>query len=610
MSADRPLRTSISPLRGPRGRVARVAALTAGATLGLGVLSMPLAEASDSGATGTVASAPDEASAPAVTLGSTSAKPGGEVSFTATGFPADSKVSVKLDDAALLAQFTSGSDGSVSGTVTIPADTAPGTSHWLRLLAPQTSVKSAGLTVTAATATPEPATPKIQLGTTKVAAGGTVSFALSGFVQGQDITVKLDDQTILKQWTGAVKADGTFSGTVTVPATATKGAHWLRILAPGPSTSLKADFTVTSSSSTGGSSSGGSSTGGSSSGSTGGGSTGGTSTGGTSTGGSSGSSTGGSSGGTSTSGSSTGGTTTSATSATITAGSSVAAGGKVSFRLTGYPAGQQITVKFDDDEIIGQWPDGIAADGTFSGTVTVPATATKGAHWLRFLAPNPSTSTKAGFTVTSGSDASAAAGGTGGTSATSGTGTTAAGGSAAAIPAATGAPASAVNASGAKAEITASEVQPGGKLHFKVVNFPASQVVTIKLDDDAILGQWDVDAGGSFEGDVEIPAEVTPGAHWLRFLAPNPSTTLKVDFTVLAADATAAASSSSPSSPETASTTDATVNAASVQSVGTGVSYATIAWAAGAAAVGGAAGAAGATTFILRRRKPQQPDAA
>ncbi|MFF7365718.1 hypothetical protein [Streptomyces sp. NPDC008125] len=617
MSADRPLRTSISPLRGPRGRVARVAALTAGATLGLGVLSMPLAEASDSGATGTVASAADEASAPAVTLGSTSVQPGGEVSFTATGFPADSKVSVKLDDTALLAQFTSGSDGSVSGTVTIPAGTAPGTAHWLRFLAPLTSVKSAGFTVAAAT--PAPATPKIQLGATKVAAGGAISFALSGFVQGQDITVKLDDQTILKQWTAAVKADGTFSGTVTVPATASKGAHWLRVLAPEPSTSLKADFTVSSSSSTGGSSSGGSSSGGSSSGgssggsSTGGGSTGGTSTGGTSTGGSTGGSSGGSTGGSS-GGSSTGGSATSATSATITAGSSVSAGGKVSFRLTGYPAGQQITVKFDDAEIIGQWPDGIAADGTFSGTVTVPATAAKGAHWLRFLAPNPSTSTKAGFTVTSGADASAATAGTGGTSATAGTGTTAADGSAAAIPAATGAPASAANASGAKAEITASEVQPGGKLHVKVVNFPASQVVTIKLDDDAILGQWDIDAEGSFEGDVGIPAEVTPGAHWLRFLAPSPATTLKVDFTVLAADATAAASSPSSSSPSPSSseaaTTDATVNAASVQSVGTGVSYATIAWAAGAAAVGGAAGAAGATTFILRRRKPQQTDAA
>ncbi|MGW2282346.1 hypothetical protein [Streptomyces sp. NPDC001770] len=683
MSADRPVRTSVPPLRGPRGRVARVAALTAGATLGLGVLSMPLASASDSAATGTAASAADEASTPAVTLGSTSVKPGGEVSFTATGFPADSKVSVKLDDAALLAQFTSGPDGSVSGTVTIPTDTAPGTSHWLRLLAPRTSVrsagltvtttpsvalgttsvkaggsvsftatgfpadskvsvklddaallaqftsgpdgsvsgtvtiptdtapgtshwlrllaprtsvKSAGLTVTAATTTPEPATPKIRLGTTKVAAGGTVSFSLSGFVQGQDVTVKLDDQAILKQWTAAVKADGTFSGTVTVPATAAKGAHWLRILAPEPSTSLKADFTVTSSSSTGGASSGGSSSGGSGAGgSSSGGSTGGTSTGGSGT---DGTGTGSSSGG-----SSTGGTAASGTSATITAGSSVAAGGKVSFRLTGYPAGQQITVKFDDAEIIGQWPGGIAADGTFSGTVTVPATATKGAHWLRFLAPNPSTSTKAGFTVTSGADPSAAGSGTGGASATAATGTTAAGGSAAAIPAATGAPASAANASGAKAEITASEVRPGGKLHFKVVKFPASQVVTIKLDDDAILGQWDVDAEGSFEGDVEIPAEVTPGAHWLRFLAPNPATTLKVDFTVLAADA----ASASPSSSETAATTtDATVNAASVRNVGTGVSYATIAWAAGAAAVGGAAGAAGATTFILRRRKPQQ----
>ncbi|WP_328718447.1 hypothetical protein OHT52_02500 [Streptomyces sp. NBC_00247] len=605
MSADRPFRSSISPLRGPRGRVAKVAALTAGATLGLGVLSMPLAAASDdSSATGTVASAADEASAPAVVLGATSVKPGGDVSFTATGFPADSKVSVKLDDATLLAQFTSGSDGSVTGTVTVPADTTPGTDHWLRFLATGTSVKSAGLTVTAATTTPEPAVPKFQLATTKVAAGGTVSFALSGFVQGQNITVKLDDQTILKQWTAAVKADGTFSGTVTVPASTGAGAHWLRVLAPEPSTSLKADFTVTSSSSTGGSSSGGTTGGGSTGGSTGGSSTGG-STGGSSTGG--GSDGGTSTGGGSTGGSSTGGTgSSSATSATITAGSSVAAGGKVSFRLTGFPAGQQITVKFDDSEIIGQWSGGIAADGSFSGSVTVPATATKGAHWLRFLAPNPSTSLKADFTVTSGADASATTGGTGGTGTTAGTGSTAADGSAAVIPAATGAPASAANASGAKAEITASEVQPGGKLHFKVTKFPASQVVTIKLDDDGILGQWDIDAEGSFEGDVEIPAEVTPGAHWLRFLAPNPSTTLKVDFTVVAADAAAAPSSTS--SDAAATTTDGAVNAASVQSVGTDVSYATIAWAAGAAAVGGAVGAAGATTFLLRRRKPQQAE--
>ncbi|MEU1089831.1 hypothetical protein ABZ401_23925 [Streptomyces sp. NPDC005892] len=613
MSADRPVRTSIPPLRGPRSRVARVAALTAGATLGLGVLSMPFAAASDdSGAPGAVAvaAAAGEAPAPSVTLGSASVRVGGDVSFTATGFPADSKVSVKLDDTTLLAQFTSGPDGGVTGTVTIPAGTTPGADHWLRFLATGTSVKSTGLTVTTAPTTPEPATPKVELGTTKVAAGGTVSFSLSGFVQGQNITVKLDDQTILKQWTTAVKADGTFTGAVTVPATTAAGAHWLRVLAPEPSTSLKADFTVTSPPSTGGSGSDGGSTGGGSTGSTStggsgtGGSTGGTSPGGSNTGSTS---TGGSNtGSTSTGGTSTGGSTASGTSAIITAGSSTTAGGKVSFRLTGFPAGQQITVKFDDGGIIGQWPDGIAADGSFSGTVTVPASAAEGAHWLRFLAPNPSTSMKAGFTVTSGSDASAATTGGTGTSATGGSGATATTGPTTAIPAATGAPASAANASGAKAEITASEVQPGGKLHVKVTKFPVSQIVTIKLDDDAILGQWDTDAEGSFEGDVDIPAEVTPGAHWLRFLAPNPATTLKVDFTVLAADATAASSASSTAPDAAATTTDPTVNAASIHGVGTGVSYATIAWAAGAAAVGGAAGAAGATTFLLRRRKPQR----
>ncbi|MYS46814.1 hypothetical protein GTY23_37660, partial [Streptomyces sp. SID5998] len=107
-----------------------------------------------------------------------------------------------------------------------------------------------------------------------------------------------------------------------------------------------------------------------------------------------------------------------------------------------------------------------------------------------------------------------------------------AGGGATPIPAASGAPAAASNSRGAKAQITASQVQPGGKLHFEVEKFPADQTVTIKLDDDAILGQWKADATGAYEGDVTIPADTSVGAHWLRFLAPNPPTTLKVDFKV------------------------------------------------------------------------------
>nr|QIE08590.1 hypothetical protein [Streptomyces sp.] len=588
MNPARPSRISASALSRPR--LGRMAALAAGATLGIGALAGAPVAAGPSGtdATGTVALVADTV-APAVALGATTVKPGGDIPFEATGFPAGATLSVKFDDKTLLEQFAIGDDGSVSGTVTVPADAAPGGEHWLRFLAPGTSVRSENLTVTGSTPTPTPtptpdptteppaaSDPAVRLTDSKVAAGRKVTFTLSGFTKGQSVTAKLDDADIIGQWPSAVKADGTFTATVTVPGSTSAGAHWLRFLAPNPSTSLKAGITVTSSGTGGTGSTGG--TGGSTDGGTSG--TGGTDSGTGGTGG-----TGGSTGGSSGSGNTSGGT-----SATITAGSQVATGGKVSFRVTGFPAGQQLTVKLDDSEIIGQWANGIGADGSMSGTVTVPADATKGAHWLRFLAPNPSTSLRADFTVTSGISAEQASAASASSSTGGSAGTTE-------VPAATGAPASASNSRGAKATIQASEVQPGGKIPFEVTKFPAGQTVTIKLDDEEILGQWKADASGSYKGEVTIPAETPAGAHWLRFLAPNPSTTLKVDFTVTAPGTTATAGdASAATAPEAAPDTLTTASSES------SVSYPTIAWSAAAAAVGGAAGAAATTLLVVRRR--------
>lgn len=92
MTSERPFSpTSVTTpsARTTRARVGRMAALTAGATLGLGVLAVPFVTATSDGVdtTPAVALAAD-AAAPAVTLGTTSVKPGGEVSFTAIGFPA------------------------------------------------------------------------------------------------------------------------------------------------------------------------------------------------------------------------------------------------------------------------------------------------------------------------------------------------------------------------------------------------------------------------------------------------------------------------------------------------------------------------------------------
>ncbi|MEU6285102.1 hypothetical protein [Streptomyces sp. NPDC047028] len=630
MPPGRPTRPSPPARRGDQGRrAARAAALGAGAALGLATLVAPFtATGAHAAPTPDAVALAADASAPSVTLGTGTVEAGGEVSFTATGFPAGATLTVKFDDKTLLKQFAIGADGSVSASVTVPADAAAGTGHWLRFLAPQTSVRSADLTVTPAAPpppspiptptptptpkpipTPGPSTPasrpavKLAHGG-KVAAGGKVSFSLTGFRKGQTVTVKLDDTAILAQWKGAVRADGTFSGTVTVPARTSAGAHWLRFLAPDPPTSLKADLTVTSSG-TGGGSGGGGGEGGSTDGgnSSGGGDDSGS--GGGSGGGSTGGS-GGGSGGSSGDGSGGGSDTSQGASVTITAGSSVTAGGKVSFRVTGFPAGRQLTVKLDDSTIIGQWPGGIAADGSLSASVTIPRGTTSGAHWLRFLAPDPPTSLRADFTVTSGgTSGSGTAGGSGGGS-TAGGGSTTGGGTP--VPAASGAPAAASDSRGATARITADQVQPGGKLHFTVTAFPARRTLTIKLDDDAILGQWKTDAQGAYEGDVTIPPDTSAGAHWLRFLAPDPPTTLKVDFTATAPGTAAAVTGTAPSSGADDATTTATAPVAAPMRAD--VSYATIAWSAAAAAAGGAAGAAATTLLVVRRRTTRPPQSA
>ena len=102
--------------------------------------------------------------------------------------------------------------------------------------------------------------------------------------------------------------------------------------------------------------------------------------------------------------------------AAVAAGArSVAAGGSLSFTGTGFTkedgtGGQIVVIKLDDSKVLGEFP--AAADGTLSGSVTVPAGTSAGAHWLRFLAGSgglggqggtgepPARSLTADFTVT------------------------------------------------------------------------------------------------------------------------------------------------------------------------------------------------------------------
>ncbi|NYV77576.1 hypothetical protein, partial [Streptomyces sp. UH6] len=330
-----PFRADRSPR--PHGRLGRFAAATAGAALTIGALTSPAIGAVQ-GEAGPAARAATDV-APSVSLGSPSAAAGAQLSFSVKDFPAGETLTVKLDKVTQLGRFTVGTDGSVSGSVTVPADAVTGT-HTLYFLAPGTSVPvEFGVRVPAA-----------ELSVSSVRAGESVPFRVSGFPASAKLSVKLDDADLLAQFTTG--ADGSFSGSVTIPDGTAAGDHWLRFLATG--TSVKSSpLEVTA-------------------------------------------------------------PAPATPKAVITAGSSVAAGGKVSFALSGFTPGQKITVKLDDDKILKQWDDAIAADGTFSGTVTVPAGTAKGAHWLRVLAPDPSTSLRADFTVTSTGGGSGSGGSTGG----------------------------------------------------------------------------------------------------------------------------------------------------------------------------------------------------
>ena len=116
--------------------------------------------------------------------------------------------------------------------------------------------------------------------------------------------------------------------------------------------------------------------------------------------------------------------------------SSLKAGDTLSYAVSGFPAGEVVSVKIDDGKGQGDQSTqgaGVSAQqridssGTARGTIKLPANIAKGSHWLRFLASAKAkdgvvgySNRSANFTVTA-----AATGGTGAaTGGTTGTGTT------------------------------------------------------------------------------------------------------------------------------------------------------------------------------------------
>ncbi|MDG4762593.1 hypothetical protein O7632_00455 [Solwaraspora sp. WMMD406] len=102
-------------------------------------------------------------------------------------------------------------------------------------------------------------------------------------------------------------------------------------------------------------------------------------------------------------------------------------GSSISFQVSGFPPGESVNIKIDDGDYCGEAAvhgacvvhiQQIAADGTVSGSVPVPADLPPGAHWLRYLATEQFTDANGnagtrGYTLRGGSDFTVvAAGGT------------------------------------------------------------------------------------------------------------------------------------------------------------------------------------------------------
>lgn len=162
------------------------------------------------------------------------------------------------------------------------------------------------------------------------------------------------------------------------------------------------------------------------------------------------------------------GDSTEGTSSTVTG--SVEAGGTLSFSLSGFPAGETVSIKIDDGALDGSdnsvsgtgvvHQQKIGANGSVSGSFVLPSYVKPGTHWLRFLASQEIPESQGGgtkgfsnrspqFTVTGSASDSGDQGGAGGAAAGSGAsgagGSSNAGGSAGAAGSDSGAGATGAN---------------------------------------------------------------------------------------------------------------------------------------------------------------------
>lgn len=83
---------------------------------------------------------------------------------------------------------------------------------------------------------------------------------------------------------------------------------------------------------------------------------------------------------------------------------------------------------------------------------------------------------------------------------------------------------------GTSGTISQRSLTPGATITFRISGFPASEVVSVKIDDGefcsakgvhgaCVVHQQKSSKDGSMSGSFALPTDLAPGKHWLRFLA-------------------------------------------------------------------------------------------
>lgn len=86
---------------------------------------------------------------------------------------------------------------------------------------------------------------------------------------------------------------------------------------------------------------------------------------------------------------------------------------------------------------------------------------------------------------------------------------------------------------GTSSSVSPTTLQPCQTISYTVSGFPAGETVYVKIDDgvgygdtsvqgSGVVAQQAIPASGTVNGSFELPCAITPGAHWLRFLASKP----------------------------------------------------------------------------------------